>query len=577
MKKFFTLLFTLLLVASSYASTKIGDLYYNLNESAGTAEVTYLSENNFDNIKYVSGAVTIPETVVSGGKTYRVTSIGDNAFSLCKEMTSVSIPSSVTSIGNVAFHNCYGLETVVIPNSVTTIGNQAFGACSSLKSVTLSSSLKSMGFSAFESSALTSVVIPNTLTEIPDHAFYSCYSLSSVTIPGSVKSIGDQAFRYCIELGRVDIPSSVTSIGYAAFDYCSKMQAIEVAPGNSNFCSVDGVLFSADKTQLLAFPGGLAIDYTVPSTVTEIGEVAFCQNRVLKSVTIPNSVQEIGDAAFWYCAGLTSLTIPESVTKIGEVAFIGCEGLQSINVAPGNSNYCSVDGVLFSADKKQLLAFPAAVGGDYTIPSSVTEIGIEAFAFATGLKSVTFPNSLRTIGMQAFYECWGLENIEIPAKVTEIGDYAFYECKSLKSITFNSKKDFNLGTGVFFYCNAIEKIRLYSPTPPTTDGSYLFSSEIYPVAELYVPGTSRLDYGKTLPWSNFTNLIGFYVVDDGVDDDDNDDDDTEAVEAVTFDTVVNADVYTTSGLLVVRNASEQEVRALAPGLYIIGGKKVVIR
>ena len=96
------------------------------------------------------------------------------------------------------------------------------------------------------------------------------------------------------------------------------------------------------------------------------------------------------------------------------------------------------------------------------------------------------------------------------------------------------------------------------------------------MAELYVPGQSRLDYSRTLPWSNFTNLIGFYVVDDG-DDDDDEDDDTEAVEAVTIDFVVNADVYTTSGLLVVRNASEQEVRALFPGLYIIGGKKVVIR
>ncbi len=128
-----------------------------------------------------------------------ITSIGDNAFSYCESLTSVTIPDSVVSIGDNAFQRCSSLSSVTIPDSVTSIGDEAFGCCSSL----------------------TEITIPDGVTSIEGNVFYVCSSLSSVTIPDSVTSIGDNAFSYCESLTSVTIPDSVTMIGARAFNKCT--------------------------------------------------------------------------------------------------------------------------------------------------------------------------------------------------------------------------------------------------------------------------------------------------------------------------------------------------------------------
>ena len=165
-------LFTLLLavaasIGTMFASTKIGDLYYNLDATNQTAEVT--SQNSSS--PYWSTTITtaiIPASVEYNSVTYSVKRIGSRAFSSCSGLTSVTIGNSVTSIGEYAFSGCTGLTSVTIPNSVTSIGYSAFSNCT----------------------GLTSVTIPNSVTSIGYSAFSHCTGLTSVTIPNSVRSMG---------------------------------------------------------------------------------------------------------------------------------------------------------------------------------------------------------------------------------------------------------------------------------------------------------------------------------------------------------------------------------------------------
>ena len=213
--------------------------------------------------------------------------------------------------------NYSGLTTASIPASVT------------YNSVTYS--VTSIGYAAFYNcSCLTSVTIPNSVTSIGSDAFYGCSSLTSLTIPNSVTSIGDWAFFGCSSLGSVTIPNSVTSIGVEAFVICRSLTSIDVASNNTNYSSIGGVLFNKDQTSLIRYPGGKQGAYTIPNSVTSIGEAAFAFCTSLTSVTIPNSVTSIGTEAFRSCTSLTSVTIGNNVTSIGVWAFYGCTSLISV-------------------------------------------------------------------------------------------------------------------------------------------------------------------------------------------------------------------------------------------------------
>ena len=274
-----------------------GDYTYTTSGSPAVATITGYTG--------AGGAITIPSTL--GG--YATVAIGDEAFYDCTSLTSVTIPSGVTSIGASAFAWCTSLTSVTIPNSVTSIGN---------------------------------------------YAFQHCGALTSVTIPSGVTSIGRGAFQYSA-LTSVTVPSSVTSIGKDAFDFCTSLTAINVDAGNANYASIDGVLYNKAVTTLIQCPGGKAGAFTIPSSVTSIGDFAFSGCFSLTSVTIPDSVTSIGYAVFYYCPSLTSVTIPNSVTSVGDFAFSGCTSLTSV-----------------------------------TIPNSVTSVGDRAFLNCTSLKSIEF-------------------------------------------------------------------------------------------------------------------------------------------------------------------------------------------
>ena len=277
-----------------------------------------------------------------------------------------------------------GLEVYSMPDDITIIESGAFNHCEEL----------------------CEIVLPKNLKKICSCAFYNCVSLKQIDIPAGVSEIGNLAFSMCKNLERITIPESV-SINGKVFLFCHSLEnftVIKASRRRNRICTIDGVLFSNDKTVLIDYPtGNKRSSYTIPDGVCEIMPGTFEAAFNLVEIIIPESVVKIGHNAFNNCAELENVNIPHGVTDIEHYAFYSCRALKNI-----------------------------------TIPHGVTRIGYQAFSSCDGLKTVEIPDTVTSIEPGAFSCCFGLSDITIPESVTNIG---FRILSSMNPFTVRCKKD----------------------------------------------------------------------------------------------------------------------------------------
>ena len=350
-----------------------------------------------------------------------VTTIGDNAFSSCRGLTSVIISPSVKSIGKDAFSACTGLVKSAYPENLANPFNSGLSIAYNSEGAIVENGL------IFGSQHTSILFVP--------HTFEGEY-----TIPSSVNSIGKEAFRKCEMLTSVEIPASVLTVGESAFRACSSLANFKIADGDTTIEFKRDALVDTPVNNLYAgrnwtyegttnsngwltsqvtlFPNVSSV--TIGNQVTSIGDFAFSDCKSLSDVTIGNQVTSIGDFAFSDCKSLSDVTIGNHVTSIGECAFYNCKSLDEV-----------------------------------IIPSSVRSIGNRAFDSCELLKKISIENGVTSIGSSAFYSCKSLEEIILPSSVLSIGGYAFANCKSLEDVIIPPSVT-SISGSLFDGCNIIK-------------------------------------------------------------------------------------------------------------------------
>jgi hypothetical protein len=413
--------------------------------------------NAIDGVLF-SGTTLVKYPVKKSGTSYVVpaqtSEIGYAAFSYARALTSVTLPSSLRVIGYDGFART-SFTSIVLPSGLTTIDQYAFVE-NYLTSVTIPSSVTSINNGAFLSNSITTVNFSgnaptigsgifggNSVSIIENVVGSLCWGATfdgiavrhtspprtcstydgtqgvvdcgtsgtftiadnvvvndngcagSIAIPEGVSSVGADVLVDNQLLTSVTIPSSVTSLGAYSFTGAFSLLGFTVHSSNNDFSSSNGILFNKSGTTLVRYPATKGTTYTIPETVTSVGNYAFHKTRVT-NVTLSSGVTNIGMFAF-RDNSLTSVTIPSSVTNIGAWAF----GLNLLTTV--------------------------------TIPSSVASVGNYAF-YGNDLTSVTIQNGVADIGVGVFIEN-ELTSVTIPSSVTSIGAYAF-AFNSLASVNF---------------------------------------------------------------------------------------------------------------------------------------------
>ena len=424
------------------------------------------------------------------------------------------------SIGDNAFSHCVNLSAVDIAK-VGDIGNNAFSYCTNLVSVDIKAG-----------------------NNIGKSAFSNCTNLASVDIKAA-NNIGEWAFSDCTNLASVDIKACY-NIGERAFSYCTNLASVDIKACNN----IGGWAFSNCRSLKT-----LSLDNKIKS----FGWYAFSDCSNLKQFVIPDSVTILKDGLLGNCSSLKSIRIHKNIQEIDK-AFYGCTNLSTLIIEDRNTTlklgstvYESISSPLFGGCKLDSVY----IGGKIVYNTS-SDYGYSPFYRNTSLRTVKISDAETTIYDNEFYGCTNLQNVSIGDNVKSIGKWAFSACSSLKNFTFGSGLQ-SIGQEAFSDCINITQISSEAVVPPTCGINALDDINKWN-CKLFVPKASIDAYKQAPQWKEF-----FFI------------DSTTGITNTIYNNSGLADVYTIDGTKRLSKASTDEINALPKGMYIVNGKKIIIK
>ena len=515
----------------------------SFNELKFFTALTQIPDNAFKNTKL--NAITMPEGITRiGNSAFQGTAIskwntlpglseiGDSAFAYNTGFTSLTFSANIKKLGVGVFKGCPKLTAINVQAA-----NENYSSVSGV--LYDKSGTKLLQYPAAKN--VTDFVVGNKVEEIAEDAFTMAGKLKSVTLPASITTIGENAFRACAVLDSVIVswhtPLAVPANTFEGVDVANATLTVpkgyeevyKAAPVWKDFGQMstflddsyiiefedetvkaicvnnwdtdgDGELSVGEAKAVKSLGTAFAIasdmnikkfnEFQYFTSITEVPAKAFQNFATLQEITLPKSIKTISGAAFHNCVSLATIEIPAATTSIKDGAFANCSSLQSFTVAQGSKTFVAVDGVVFSADKTNLVVYPAGRKGAYEVPETVTTLTAYAFSGATELTEVRLPKGITALPEGIFNRCASLTFVNIPGSVQTIGsstnNFAFYECVSLKAI------------------------KVAWDTPFVLPASSNMFQKAYPEdVKLYVPVGTKVKYQGANIWNSFKEIIEY--------------------------------------------------------------------
>lgn len=351
------------------------------------------------------------------------------------------------------------IKKVIIKKGVTSVSYEAFALCKNLNSVTIPSTVKTIGIRSFYGTKISKITVPSKTKTIGQGAFGSCKDLKTIVMPGDFKlkleeDTDDKLWYVASDQSAVDTITFNTKLKLENVSYLSANNLV-VAKNDPSYQSIEGVIYTKDGKGIVR----------VPQKRTELKIKEGCTEFNMQSV-LYNSTDSEGDE-FNNCSKLKKIVIPSSVKSINKIKYKtdradACDmHVDTIEIAPkdfdANSLYAlgsslgkniTIESLMkllpdqitykdhmYITKDHGLLKYDGK-DANVEIPEEITWIAPEAFYRNETLKNVKLPSKITTIEENTFYGCSELEAVVIPDQVTMIGKSAFDECTVLKSVTF---------------------------------------------------------------------------------------------------------------------------------------------